>query len=203
MTSSLAQTTTKEAARLTPTTDARKLFLLRTAILASVVATLGFAAATVLPSYAPSPRPEIVLDRKLLDGSVPSLTLRERQEARLLVINDKYFRALIQHVPYQTVSEVPWTSSRGNSIGAAVTVTLRRNSNLSGTWPTLSYDCNEVEPALYTISSYTAKEENVSSLIVLVDLERKQIASIDPNIAAINRSKPTLRSKNHHNVCLH
>jgi hypothetical protein len=101
-----------------------------------------------------------------------------------MALRDPYVKGLIRGHPYGVHGEVAWTKSDGELLGAAVALVFGRPASVIGTWLDLVYDCSERSVPPYKPFAYSASRTNVSSLTVLIDLERLRVAAIYPDARA-------------------
>lgn len=116
-----------------------------------------------------------------ISRSVPSLSAVQQQQAASLVQSDPRVKRLTQGVSTQVKDVVVWTKTSGEVIGALVTVNFSRPVTVSGQWMSLTYDQSEKSIPPYVSTSYEVTYNNVTGLLIDVDLERQQIVSVDPS----------------------
>jgi hypothetical protein len=158
------------------------------ACLAVGIAGLSLAVVLVAVRAAGSPTagasPTLVLGKSLLEGSVPSLTPAQARRAVNVARRDHYVRELVKDHPNELDVEAAWTKSDGEFLGAALALIFRRPTLVTGTWLDLVYDCSERSMTPYKTSTYFASRANVSSLTILVDLERLRVVAVNPDAGA-------------------
>lgn len=145
---------------------------------------LGIAFSLVLSSQL-SPRvvetrTTLTLPRNVLAGSLPALLPAQINDAEQILRVSRLGRGLLGHRPYVVARAVPWTRSTGALVGAQLIVSLGHPHSLRGMWQGLAYDCIDTSSPPYQTYTRFAVVPAVRGLSVLIDLERRSVASIEP-----------------------
>nr|NIN67013.1 hypothetical protein [Anaerolineae bacterium]NIN97140.1 hypothetical protein [Anaerolineae bacterium]NIQ81350.1 hypothetical protein [Anaerolineae bacterium] len=138
------------------------------AILLAAVAALATALVVVAGQDGPEP-PQPVLSQELLERSVPSLTVQQRQKIADIALNESRVRKLTQRQTAEVADVLVWTKSTGELLGGVVTLALDAPATIEGEWLALNYDGTEESVPPYTSVPFKAKLSNVTSLTVMVD----------------------------------
>lgn len=156
----------------------RAIYLL--AVLLATVVALATALVVVARQSGPE-RPQPLLTADLLDRTVPKLTVQQRQQVAGIAVNDPRIRKLIQEQPVEVADVLVWTKSNGELIGGVVTLALAGPRRIAGEWLALNYDGTEATSPPYETVPYGATYSNVTSLTVMVDLNRGQVVGVSPD----------------------
>ena len=167
----------------------RRVTLLLAVLLAAVVALAMALVVVARQSGHEPPQPVLSMD---LDRTVPSLTVPQRQQVADIAVDDPRIRQLIQEQPAEVAGVVVWTKGTGELIGGVVTLRLTGPRTVQGEWLGLDYDRTEATSPPYTSVPYRAKYSNVTSLEVMVDLDRGQVVGVTPDHDAEAEGTPEL-----------
>jgi hypothetical protein len=79
------------------------------------------------------------------------------------------------------VDVTPWYTIRTrDKLGGVATAKLDRPTTLTGKWPTLDYDVQEMKSPPYRVNSFQLSIDAVSEVRAFVDLTRNSVVSIEP-----------------------
>ncbi|MEE9249383.1 MAG: hypothetical protein V3U79_11920 [Dehalococcoidia bacterium] len=136
------------------------------------------------PAERPPASPDVVTVGETLLGPEPLvLTDAELARAQELFANDPRAQALFAGRPYTLKRAGPWSTSSREKIGALMDFEFEQLFVIDGDWPHIQYD--ETEASVPPYQEFTRNfAVRTDELMVLVDLVRERVVSIQPGIAA-------------------
>ena len=120
----------------------------------------------------------ISLDYHALNGSVPSLSIAQREQIIEITEKSSQVRALLAHHNYKPTGIAIWSSVDGVSLGGVLQLTLLPAASLHGEWLALEYSCSPRSPRPYASAPYRASRLHVRYISVFVDLTRLDVVAI-------------------------
>ncbi len=134
------------------------------------------------PPAQPTPLPPEPLIEEVPERArdLRDLTDSEREEVETLVRGDAKIQELAGGATFEVDGIGPWTSSTGHLIGAIVYLKLNEPVNYEGPLPGVIYkDEDPVSQKWYGEGEEIVEAGGITTLTVLVDLDRAIIASIE------------------------
>jgi hypothetical protein len=159
----------------------------RTTVLAvvalTVVALGNLSCATASPDSAsrsetPGPTAKTTSEEPTSAG-IPWLTDGQREEALQIMAADGRFRELLGNRGYSVAEIGPWHTNALKLVGAGIVIALDESKSFGQTdWPQADWDS---EADWYSTSTLRFGAADVSTLHVLVDLNKRVVVEIRPD----------------------
>jgi len=125
--------------------------------------------------------------------SQPEPTLTPQQHATVVEIaeDDPRVQDLLAGHSYAVADVDPWSRIHADLLlGAEITFSWTDPASIDSTWPGISYDYSETSNPPYAESTTAYGVSNMKSLVVLVDLTRGIVVSIEPGLESVRTQPP-------------
>jgi hypothetical protein len=109
---------------------------------------------------------------------IPDLTAGDRGAVERVVEGDAQLHKLLAGHGYRITDMGVWTTTDAEKLGAIVQLSLAEPARLRGNWPQMDYNDSQSASTPYTVTTLPLEASNVQQLMVLVDLKRNDVVSI-------------------------
>ena len=114
--------------------------------------------------------------------AIPTLSEAQRARAQELLGSDPQADRFLQGRDYRVAELGPWTTEDGRVIGASMVVRLSSPASFEmSRWPAIEQADERAGGRSYRESTLQMAADDVSELMVRVDLERQAVVSVEPS----------------------